>query len=73
MSWKEICNSYPDEYVLLCDVRYEDAGSLRIKSATVVAHGKSTRDLQTSGSLLICKYTGVPRSPLLLCLDPMVA
>jgi len=44
MTWQDICRAYPEEYVLMTELDYDDATST-LRAATVIAHGKNRDEL----------------------------
>lgn len=44
LTWTEICNRYPDEWVCLVEIEHETPGGMAIKSACVVGHGKTRKE-----------------------------
>ena len=43
LTWMEICERHPDEWVCLVEIDRIDAGSLEFRTARVVGHGKTRR------------------------------
>ena len=61
LTWTEICNQHPDEWVCLAEVQYEPGGSLR--SARLISHHRSIKEAlrQCSWSTdppVACAHTG---------------
>ena len=44
LTWKEICERYPDEWVCLVEVDYLDDRNFAFRTGRVVGHGKHPRD-----------------------------
>jgi hypothetical protein len=44
LSWAEICEQYPDEWVCLVEIDYIRPGSFEFRMARIVSHGKSRRE-----------------------------
>ena len=53
MTWNEICEKYPNEWVVV--VRYENKGPVEV-DGVVVAHGPQKSDFQESPRKIIQKY-----------------
>ncbi len=70
LTWPEICQRYPDEWVMLVDLD-EDEDDPAIRSAVVIGHGPSRKALfaATYESLAArrttsaCRFTGEQRTP----------
>ena len=61
LTWEEIAQKYPDQWVGLCDVEHEPDNSSTIKSAIVKYIGRSKKELtleqiKTNGKVL-ARYT----------------
>jgi hypothetical protein len=44
LSWAEICERHPDEWVCLVEIKHTRPNDTRIVSARVVGHGKTKRE-----------------------------
>ena len=44
LTWAEICERYPDEWVCLDEIDYICPGSFEFRTARVVSHGKTRRE-----------------------------
>lgn len=71
MSWKEICEKYPDEWVALVEIDWVNDRDFDFRSARVAGHGKRRRQPMTQAELLWARYeeighyfTGRARAPL---------
>ena len=75
LTWREICERYPDEWVVLIEVDWVNDMDLELRSARVAGHGKRRRDpleqarpLRSRYPSMAHLYTGrvlVPSMPLL--------
>jgi hypothetical protein len=71
LTWNEICQRYPDEWVLLVDVDWVSDRDLEFRSARVAGHGKTRREpliqarpLHTRYPSMTHLFTGTVRAPL---------
>jgi hypothetical protein len=71
MSWVEICERYPDEWVVLVEIDWVNDTDFDFRSARVAGHGKSRKDPLIQARPLRSLYpsrghffTGTPRAPL---------
>ena len=67
MTWSEIQQTYPDQWVVLGDLDMDDV-TLEIHSAVVRGAGRTRREADLAAGGLVDKveahlYTGQPRSP----------
>jgi hypothetical protein len=67
MTWAEICERYPEQYVLLAEVEFESASGPNIVSARVIAHAVSQdehyairRELEPAWAPVYSRFTGEP-------------
>jgi hypothetical protein len=44
LTWAEICERYPDEWVCLVEIEHETPTGVALKSARVVGHGKTRKE-----------------------------
>ena len=56
MSWKEICERYPDEWVALVEIDWVDEPDFDFRSARVAGHGKHRRDPMAHADALWARY-----------------
>jgi hypothetical protein len=71
LSWVEICERYPDEWVVLVEIDWVNDTDFDFRSARVAGHGKSRKDPLIQARPLHSLYpsmghffTGTPRAPL---------
>jgi len=59
LTWKQICDRYPDEWVCLVEIdRYNDR-EFEFRTARVVGHGKHPRDPLVQARPLDAHYEGM--------------
>jgi hypothetical protein len=70
LTWSEICERYPDEWVVLVEVDWINDMDLEFRSARVAGHGKRRKDpleqarpLQPHYSAMAHLFTGRIRLP----------
>lgn len=70
LSWNEICERFPDEWVALVEIEWVNDRDFEFRSARVAGHGKLRRDpMQQAGALwprypeIGHFYTGRVRAP----------
>jgi hypothetical protein len=56
MTWKEICERYPDEWVALVEIDWVNECDFDFRSARVAGHGKRRRDPMAHAELLWARY-----------------
>jgi hypothetical protein len=44
LTWAEICERFPDEWVCLVEIDYMRPGSFEFRMARIVSHGKTRRE-----------------------------
>jgi hypothetical protein len=44
LSWKQICKLYPDEWVVVTDIKWLDEGDYEFDSALVLGHFRSRKE-----------------------------
>jgi len=71
MTWKEICERYPDEWVALVEVDWVNDRDFDFRSARVAGHGKRRKEPMVQAESLWERYreighffTGRVRAPL---------
>jgi hypothetical protein len=71
LTWQQICEAYPDEWVALVEVDWVNETDFDFRSARVIGHGKRRRDPMLQASALRARYhkighfyTGRRRAPL---------
>ncbi len=71
-TWKEVCQRYPDQWVVLVETDWIDAGKSSFRSARVVGHGVRCADAVAQARPVTARYraygtffTGRVRAPLL--------
>jgi hypothetical protein len=71
MSWREICETFPDEWVVLVDADWVDEHNFDFGTATVFAHRKTRRDATRDMGAACdafknvgCFFTGRIRGPM---------
>lgn len=71
MTWREICDRYPDEWVVLVEIDWVNDTDFEFRSARVAGHGKRRKDPLDQARWLQDRYpsishffTGKPRLPL---------
>lgn len=71
MTWKEICERYPDEWVALVEIDWVNDRDFEFRSARVAGHGKRRREPMIQARPLWDRYdeighyfTGRLRAPL---------
>lgn len=71
LTWSEICERYPEEWVVLIEVDWVNDTDLELRSARVAGHGKRRRDpleqarpLRSRYPSMAHLYTGRIRAPL---------
>jgi hypothetical protein len=75
MSWKEICERYPDEWVALVEIDWVNDTDFDFRSARVASHGKRRKEPMVQAEPLWARYDEIghyftgraraPRSPLI--------
>lgn len=81
MTWKQICERYPDQWVVLVEIDRPDGDhSTGFRTARVAGAGKTRREamdqwrpLRTAYSSFGCRYTGRTQAPLVRPLLPKPA
>lgn len=56
MTWKEICETYPDEWVALVEIDWVNDRDFDFRSARVAGHGKRRRDPMIQAEPLWSRY-----------------
>lgn len=71
LTWKEICERYPEEWVVLVEVDWHNDTDLDFRSARVAGHGKTRKEPLVQARPLSERYpstahlfTGKIRAPL---------
>ncbi len=71
LTWAEICQGYPDEWVCLVETQYARPNDIAIVSARVIGHGKTKREPVEQAKLWWDRYstigyyyTGTLRAPI---------
>lgn len=71
MTWKAICERYPDEWVALVEIEWVNNRDFEFRSARVAGHGKRRREPMKQAEPLWARYqeighfyTGRVRAPL---------
>lgn len=71
MTWKEICERYPDQWVVLVDTDWVDGHNFDFRSARVVGHNvrraaalAGARPVTAHCQRFGCFFTGPKRGPL---------
>jgi hypothetical protein len=71
MTWREICEKYPDEWVALVEIDWVNDRDFDFRAARVAGHGKRRREPMTQAEPMWAHYdeighyfTGQVRSPL---------
>ena len=72
LSWAEICERYPDQFVCLVDIEHPELGSPEITTARVVGHGATRAlafapfgQLRSNYRVHAVRFTGVCTMPLI--------
>jgi hypothetical protein len=71
LTWKQICERYPDEWVAVVEIDWVTENDLDFRSARVAGHGKTRREPLLQAQPLRARYreighffTGPIRAPL---------
>ncbi len=59
LSWAEICERHPDEWVCLVEIEHARPGDAKIVSARVVGHGKTKREPVEQAQLWWARYSTI--------------
>ena len=44
LTWRQVCESYPDQWVCVVEIQWDSPRSFHFRSARVVGHGATRRD-----------------------------
>jgi len=71
LTWKQICERYPDEWVALVEIDWVNDTGFDLRSARVAGHGKQRKEPMLQAAPLWARYhrighfyTGSARTPL---------